>query len=237
MKNQYFADITDYRNYGLLRILADGGALRTAVCWMLTPDDGRSDGGFTRYLSQPERFRRYDPPLFDLLAASLAPGEERSVRALARHGVIPGAVYFEQPLTDEPAEREAYFASFLRSAAGCDLVFFDPDNGMQVHSVPWGRRRSSKYLYWHELAAAYHAGFSTLVFQYYRREDRGHFTRCLVEEFTARLGCPVVFTFSTARVLFLLAAQAQHVQRLLERSRVVASAWRRQIQVAQHHLL
>jgi hypothetical protein len=47
MKNQYFGDINDYHKYGLLRQLGKGGQLTTAVCWMLTPDDGRSDGGHT----------------------------------------------------------------------------------------------------------------------------------------------------------------------------------------------
>ena len=35
MKNQYFGDINDYRKYGLLRILTNGGEVDTAVCWML----------------------------------------------------------------------------------------------------------------------------------------------------------------------------------------------------------
>jgi hypothetical protein len=44
MKNQYFGDINDYRKYGLLRGLSNRGEIRTAVCWMLTTDDGRGDG-------------------------------------------------------------------------------------------------------------------------------------------------------------------------------------------------
>lgn len=55
MKNQYFGDINDYHKYGLLRLLGGGGELATAVCWMLTPDDGRSDGGHTGYLHAPEK--------------------------------------------------------------------------------------------------------------------------------------------------------------------------------------
>jgi hypothetical protein len=38
---------------------------------------------------------------------------------------------------------------------GTDLIFFDPDNGMEVGSRPWGRRDSCKYLYWRELVRAY----------------------------------------------------------------------------------
>ncbi|HUW95833.1 MAG TPA: hypothetical protein VMW58_08590 [Anaerolineae bacterium] len=38
MKNQYFGDINDYRKYGLLRILTNLGEIKTAVCWVRTPD-------------------------------------------------------------------------------------------------------------------------------------------------------------------------------------------------------
>ena len=47
MKNQYFGDINDYRKYGLIRILSNSGIIRTGICWMLTPDDTRTDGKFT----------------------------------------------------------------------------------------------------------------------------------------------------------------------------------------------
>ena len=43
MKNQYLGDINDYRKQGLLRLLSGMGELKTGVCWMLTPDDGRTN--------------------------------------------------------------------------------------------------------------------------------------------------------------------------------------------------
>lgn len=48
---------------------------------MLTPDRGRSDGKFTAFLSESERWRRYDPPLFFALAAAAPAG--RSVLTVA----------------------------------------------------------------------------------------------------------------------------------------------------------
>jgi hypothetical protein len=45
VKNQYFGDISDYRKYDLLRALAVVGGLKIGVAWMLTPEDGRTDGG------------------------------------------------------------------------------------------------------------------------------------------------------------------------------------------------
>ena len=55
MKHQDVGDINDYRKYALLRALSAGGANRIGVCWMLTPDDGRTDGGKLSCLKQPSR--------------------------------------------------------------------------------------------------------------------------------------------------------------------------------------
>ena len=67
MKNQYFGDINDYRKYGLIRLLADSGVIRTGICWMLTPDDTSTDGRFTKYLDEPEEYKKFDPDLYDFL--------------------------------------------------------------------------------------------------------------------------------------------------------------------------
>ncbi len=45
MKNQYFGDINDYRKYGLLRSVLAASRMSLFVAWMLTEDDGSSDGG------------------------------------------------------------------------------------------------------------------------------------------------------------------------------------------------
>jgi hypothetical protein len=65
MKEQYVGDINDYRKYALLRALAGGGKIKIGVCWMLTPRDNRSDGNKLNYLKNPNKWRRYDPSLFD----------------------------------------------------------------------------------------------------------------------------------------------------------------------------
>ena len=70
MKNQYFGDVNDYVKYGLLRCFASEG-FRVGVLWMLTPGDGRPDGRKTKYLSQPEKWKRHDADLFAVLSNAL----------------------------------------------------------------------------------------------------------------------------------------------------------------------
>src|SRR4051794_40207541 len=77
MKNQYVGDINDYRKYALLRILAGPGDIRIGVCWMLTPNDGRQDGGMTKYLGDQSLWQPHDPGLFDVLRTVITAPDKR----------------------------------------------------------------------------------------------------------------------------------------------------------------
>ena len=65
MKNQYIGDVGDYGKYGMLRFLSDCG-IKIGINWYLCPDDGRSDGNHTEYLSD-ERMRVYDELVYDTM--------------------------------------------------------------------------------------------------------------------------------------------------------------------------
>ena len=67
MKVQYFGDVNDYRKYALLRLLAAAG-FTIGINWHLTPDDDGADGNKRDYLAKPDKWRGYDPELFDLFA-------------------------------------------------------------------------------------------------------------------------------------------------------------------------
>jgi hypothetical protein len=232
MKNQYFADINDYRKYGLLRILAgNNGELKVAICWMLTNNDGRTDGKFINYLVDSERWRKFDPYLFESLALSMKTRPDRSVKWVEENSLITSAVYFSEILVEDHEKRQGYFDKFQELASNTDLVFYDPDNGIEVKSVKMGRKGSSKYVYWSELTDTFAKGKSLLVYQHFVRENRELFTRRLVDELCKRLEIPEVITLSTANVLYLLIPQSQHRQYLIEKCKEVSTVWDKQIQV------
>jgi hypothetical protein len=151
MKNQYFGDVNDYRKYGLIRSLTDHGTLSSLICWMLTEDNDRPDGGKVDYLLKPDSWRGYDEELFDVIREAVVVDGNRNVRVAKGKDIITGADYFSDLLEDNRSDRGKYFASCLKKGIGKELYFFDPDNGMEVNSVPIGRKDSSKYLYWQDL--------------------------------------------------------------------------------------
>jgi hypothetical protein len=233
MKNQYFADINDYRKFGLLRTLSGLGEIRTAVCWMLTGSDTRSDGRFTRYLGQPERWRDCDPPLFDSLAACLSGPGTRSVAWAVDHQLLPAACYFADLLEDGLTARRQYFDRFEALSAGSELVFFDPDNGLEVKSVRAGGKNFSKFLAWDELERTYQSGKSVLFYQHFPRIRRDVFTERLASQLLSRLALPGLFSFTSSNVLFMLLPQPRRLDYFSGRCSQLEVAWASQFRLAQ----
>jgi len=203
VKHQYVGDINDYRKYALLRALAQGGANRIGVCWMLTPDDGGNDGRGLSYLDKPERYRHFDPELFDVLRDSASEPDTRRLDVIEESKVLPGASYFNEDLPDTLSERRSFMDRCLRSFRKAHLVFFDPDNGLEV-TLPRGRKNSSKYLYLDEVAAFYEAGKSLLIYQHFPRIERGSFVERRSGQLREVAPGSAVWTFTTAHVVFFL---------------------------------
>lgn len=230
MKNQYFGDINDYRKYGLLRQLVPAAGLPTVIAWMLTPDDGRPDGGKTGYLAKPDAWREYDPDLFDFLERKVLAAGRRDIGLIERSGLLPGCIFHSTPLEPNLADRVSYFENLWKLAGDSALLFFDPDNGFEVPSRDRESKYAHKYLYWCEFSEAYRRGHSILAFQHFRQGERADVTaatsaqRCLKETGARRLA-----VLWASPVLYFLVGQPDHEEALMEAGRKAAECWRHQI--------
>jgi len=229
VKNQYFGDVNDYRKYGLLRALCGDADLSLSVAWMLTPDDGSTDGGLRTYLRCPNQWRRHDPALYDWLASAMGDGAARSVDLLEKSALFPRARYNSEIVPDDRLARGVWASHLVSSAEGTDLVFLDPDNGLEIPSKPVGSKDSSKYAFWSEVEALWSAGSSLLIYQHFRRENRAEFAQRMMKQLSDRTGAPLVEAFRTPHVLFLLAGQERHREVLEEGIATRLAAWRGQI--------
>jgi hypothetical protein len=225
LKEQYVGDGNDYRKYALLRALADGGRTKIGVAWMLTPPDDRNDGKMLAYLNKPE-FRGYDPELFDLmkLVSKLPPGHPRLTHIEAS-SIVPAATYFNSLTPDDRPGRAQYFAQLMVALASTDLVFFDPDNGLDVASKAIGAKGSSKYLYRSELRRAFETRHSVLVYQHFPHEDHAKFIERLGSEVGEMCPGAQIWAFATAHVVFLLAINPRHSDTLGSSADAAAARW------------
>ena len=230
MKNQYFGDENDYRKYGLLRVLTNRGSLGTGICWMLTDSDGRNHGGRINYLTRPKKWQRYDPDLYDALVRIVGVDRCRDVARADDPGIIKGMIFQSSMIGDNRVERQKYFQETMHRFKGLDLIFFDPDNGIEVRSTPLGRMGSCKYVYWNELKDTFDAGHSLLVYQHFPFEKRKAFIERLTRELTGTLNAGEVHAYKTAHVVFFLVPQERHIEYFQKRFPEVNLKWEGQIQ-------
>jgi len=227
VKHQYFGDINDYRKYGLVRVLQERTQLSLGVWWMLTNDDGRTDGNFIDYLAQPTQWRGYDPVLFDALAAAVPRG--RSLEHVGRLDLLPHSRFVGDPVPDSLAGREAAFTAARDALRSVDLAFLDPDNGIEVPSCRPGQRGSNKYVRWQELVDLYEDGGSLIVYQHFPREERQGYVERLADALMLRTRAPIVGCLRTANVAFFVIPQPQHRDAIVRAALSVEQAWKGQI--------
>ena len=126
--------------------------------------------------------------------------------------------------------RQEWFEKSLKQLNQANIIFLDPDNGLEVMSKPYGRKCSSKYVYWREVEALWLSGKSLLIYQHFIHENRFNFIQRILEALRSATPDSFVEAFSTPHVVFLMALQPKH-QRF--HSAIISSvqgSWEGQIQ-------
>ena len=213
MQDRYAGDIGDYGKFGMLRALAAEG-LSIGVNWYLVETPPRelaaNDGGKLI----PDKLTGCDPVLADTLR-SISLGPSRSVCALERANLVPGARYFRDvvPVTD----RDAWHARALLALDGADLVFLDPDNGLLVKSVGRGSAKAPKYALYEEVADYVARGLSVVVYNHRSRKRPSVYFGEICEKLSAAVprACGVIaitFPKGSVRDYIAVCANPRHAQ-------------------------
>ena len=153
MQDRYTGDVGDYGKYLLLRELA-GVDLRLAVVWYLNPfEEGNTDGKFTRYLDDAY-YGNAEPVVYDSLKRIVREGP-RKVSSIKIQKILPKAtMFYEVPLeyarlaTDRNSRerlRYCWFNGALNEVQPAQLIFLDPDNGLEVMSCSACSKAGAKY--------------------------------------------------------------------------------------------
>lgn len=251
MKIQYLGDVNDYRKFALLRFLERDCGFKLGICWMLTGPDGRGDGNQRQYLQDEGRWRDFDPELFDLLAAIPARPATNDLEKLQGSAILGRKIVFlDQVMCGTPgregcgrhcdgersnpcnarAVRQAYVDRALATLGGSDLVFFDPDNGLEVGTATRTRNWAShKHLYMDEVGQFWNKGASVLIYQHWPFATHDVATATKRRQITEALAIDtsLVHTFHTRQVLFLLVVQPKHHERLAKQLARKSDWWSR----------
>lgn len=222
MQNRYVGDVGDYGKYALLRHLCvpeTAPSLKLAIIWCLFPDEAaNNDGRHISYLRDPE-FAKLDPNLHAALNSIVSSGR-RHISAISEFGCLPrSTVFVAEPVstgrevsagrTERIRQRGAWFHECFRQTENCDLVFFDPDNGLEAASVPKHHPKAGKYIYWDELVPFWNRGHTLLIYHHLNRTTSAAQQVQLLElrfatAFDRAAIVPLVFRRGSSRVFWLV---------------------------------
>lgn len=168
MKNQYVGDIGDYGKYALLKAFSDNG-VKLGINWYLTLDDGKTDGKFTAYLSD-ETFCKYQPEVFRVLSEIVGnKRQQKTVQDIEKSSLFSNALFYSERLdsvgtaSEKEYYRQKWFEKSLKALSGAELVFLDPDNGLQIYDDPAGQN-AEKYVLPREITAYFEEGFDVVYY-------------------------------------------------------------------------
>ncbi len=251
MQDQYVGDVGDFGKYGLLRALCGWSGtkpkLSLGVVWYVVPSEShKNDGRHVSYLSEQARpaYRECDPDLYDELAELVQSGR-RTLQAIQKGNVLPRRTrFYDAPLTFDGMpgngsnaqqlrmkQRNAWLTGSLKATEGRDLVFVDPDNGLESRSYSRTSQYGPKYVYFDELAPHIERGHSLVVYHHFSRSKpaQDQVTDRLAQ-LSARLvgtggSFALIYHRGTARAFFVLPARRHRATLLARARRVVSGPW------------
>lgn len=204
MKNQYVGDINDYRKYDLLQILSDELKEKILIIWMLTQNDCRDDGKKIKYLKDPEKWEEYNKTLFWELKNIVSKGRNiENIQKLSCFNKSDKFEFHSDYLENDIKKRETYFNNAIEKAKTANIIFFDPDNGIEPKKKP---ENPEKYLRWSEIKRFWDIGKNILVFQYFPRFcNREKYINDKIDDFAKKIDINKdnIVTFNAKSVVYL----------------------------------
>ena len=258
VQNRYVGDLGDFGKFGLLRVLCSSGKAvgvslpSLGVVWYLVPNETHNDDGrFVDYLdlsaTNQERFRACDPFLYDALRRIVLSGA-RNVATIQRGNILPSGTRFygdfltfgdlrggSARVTLHRAKRRAtWLEGAFRATAACEVVFLDPDNGLEV-GVGSYQLRGPKYVFFDELLPFVQRDQSLLIYHHMARRgtavDQVNGRLAQIEDRLGRRAFALLYHRGSARAFFVVPAQ-RHWEALSSRAReFLESPWAQHFEI------
>ena len=149
MQLRQIGGVSDFGKFALLRHLMKDR--RLAVCWYLTGevDEARDRERHFDYLKRPDDFRHFAPEVFDHFVEFDGGSGARidPLTKLHMSRILGDAVFLRQEVPRRASLRRQWIDALVESVRGADLVFLDPDSGIQ------GKRVTPSHVSLAEIAA------------------------------------------------------------------------------------
>jgi len=246
VRHNFVNDIGDYAKYALLRAVCTNSPtlMRLGVIWYLTDHPERNGDGRRRAHLSQHGWENLDPDLLTtmrLIESALQSPVELNVRLIEASDILPsGTAYFSEAIPRvqraarlRASERAAWFERARKAVADCNLVFVDPDNGLEVRSAPITSSMASKYATVSEIAALLENGAAVVLYQHGNRTPWPAHRERICAQITSGTNLPLTirslrFGAFGARVFFCITADPRLTDAVaigLDRVRQRVAGW------------
>jgi hypothetical protein len=218
MQIQSIGGIGDFGKFALLRHLMRDR--RLGVCWYLTAasDKTREYEREFDYLRRSHEFRHLAPELYDRLVEFARKRHALSdpLTELQSSGVVENAIFIRQEVPKMASSRPLWAKELANSVRGANLVFLDPDNGIE------GRRLTKRHVALAEIAALRQNGRVLIIghHQSGRRAEVKH-----IADQMKSLGCEIVEIVRLRLVTSRLYVIVDSDQEVAERTATFVRKW------------
>lgn len=177
MQNRYVADVGNLGKYGLLRYITKTN-LSLGINWYLVPDENNNeDGKYISYLEKND-YSQCDEELYYIMK-KIINEDRRNIDSIQESDIFPANTLFNKELLDYHKEtdwnhrnelRNNWHHRALEKLCSSDIVFLDPDNGLQVKSTSLTSEKGNKYIGYKELEDYYNLGLSIIFYNHRERK-------------------------------------------------------------------
>ena len=191
MQDRYAGDVGDFGKYGLLNQIYDefNGNIRLGVNWYYATrqENGNGDGNHIDYLSTKNigwvSYRECFPKLYDKLKGIVT--HNRKISEIENKGVLPDkTIFYSSPIpysattsSNRTKDREDWFSASISHLSEADIIFLDPDNGIQLDISKKGHPNAVKYAFTDEIERYYRLGKSLIIYNHRDRRPRAEYDR------------------------------------------------------------
>jgi hypothetical protein len=204
MQARYLGDVHDFLKFALLRHLAKDR--QVGLAWYLTPPTDKVEGNQRGFLASPE-FTALDQETAAQCASwsALKPHQRQIATAeswLASFGI---RAFHADPVPAN-GDRARWRKGMLKALAPADVVFLDPDDGLETRSG-----LSPKHAALDDVAALHEAGKDVVLFQHkHRRGSFPHQVHDAMARIVPRVSTtPTAFRYHRARCSALILVPAE----------------------------
>lgn len=177
MQDRYVGDIGDFGKYLLLKTLCQN-KIKLGVNWCFvdpgyTPKEmNKNDGKYIGYLYQKNKnhtfFKQADENLI-LQLKDIIESNNRTIISIEKSNILPLGTMFVNEEIPVGTKRFNWHAKSLETLKGCDIIFYDPDNGLEIPTCGKLHRDAVKYVYYDEIRDTYSKGKSIIIYQHTNR--------------------------------------------------------------------